>query len=129
MLTSTLLLPYAVRLSVRSIPLQQLLRQSDKFPRFRQKLEGVGGLFRGPIFVDDPDFNVFNHVHVRRLPEPAGKRELDELVGAAQSLMMSVERRLTTAWRTRVTGRRVHRGGMGSLHAVVGYHSRGELPW
>ena len=31
-------------------------------------------------FVDDPDFNVLNHIHVRRLPEPAGKRELDALV-------------------------------------------------
>ncbi|KAI1785169.1 wax ester synthase-like acyl-CoA acyltransferase domain-containing protein [Ganoderma leucocontextum] len=60
---------------------EQLLRQSEKFPRFRQKLESVGRLFRGPIFVDDPDFDVFDHVHVRRLPEPAGKRELDALVG------------------------------------------------
>ncbi|PIL25474.1 hypothetical protein GSI_13364 [Ganoderma sinense ZZ0214-1] len=60
---------------------EQLLRQTEKFPRFRQKLEGVGGLFRGPRFVDDPDFDIFNHIRVIRLPEPAGKRELDLLIG------------------------------------------------
>ncbi|TBU30100.1 wax ester synthase-like acyl-CoA acyltransferase domain-containing protein [Dichomitus squalens] len=60
---------------------QQFTRQSERFPRFRQKLESVGRLFHGPTFVDDPDSNVLNHIHVRRLPEPAGKRELDALVG------------------------------------------------
>ncbi|KAI0703948.1 wax ester synthase-like acyl-CoA acyltransferase domain-containing protein [Earliella scabrosa] len=60
---------------------EQLTRQAEKFPRYRQKLENVGQLFRGPTFVDDPDFSVLNHIHVRRLPEPAGKRELDALVG------------------------------------------------
>lgn len=63
--------------------LQQLARQAEKFPRYRQILENVGQLFRGPSFVDDPDFNVLNHIHVRRLPEPAGKRELDALVRAS----------------------------------------------
>lgn len=60
---------------------QQLTRQAEKFPRYRQKLDSVGRLFHGPVFVDDPDFNVMNHIQVRRLPEPAGKRELDAMVG------------------------------------------------
>ncbi|RDX40998.1 hypothetical protein OH76DRAFT_1412509 [Lentinus brumalis] len=60
---------------------QQCTRQAEKFPRYRQKLESVGRLLHGAIFVDDPDFNVMNHIHVRRLPEPAGKKELDALVG------------------------------------------------
>ncbi len=60
--------------------LQQCTRQAEKFPRYRQKLESVGRLLHGAIFVDDPDFNVMNHIHVRRLPEPAGKKELDALV-------------------------------------------------
>ncbi|KAI0741746.1 wax ester synthase-like acyl-CoA acyltransferase domain-containing protein [Daedaleopsis nitida] len=59
---------------------EQSIRQAEKFPRIRQKLQSVGRLFRGPVFVDDPDFNVLNHIHVRRLPEPAGKRELDAMV-------------------------------------------------
>ncbi len=59
---------------------QQCTRQAEKFPRYRQKLESVGRLLHGAIFVDDPDFNVMNHIHVRRLPEPAGKKELEALV-------------------------------------------------
>ncbi|KAI9063841.1 hypothetical protein FKP32DRAFT_1592077 [Trametes sanguinea] len=60
---------------------QQLTRQSEKFPRYRQRLDSTGKLFRGALFVDDPDFDVFDHIRVRRLPEPAGKAELDALVG------------------------------------------------
>ncbi|KAJ2974233.1 hypothetical protein NUW54_g11923 [Trametes sanguinea] len=59
----------------------QLTRQSEKFPRYRQRLDSTGKLFRGALFVDDPDFDVFDHIRVRRLPEPAGKAELDALVG------------------------------------------------
>ena len=66
---------------VRSSVLQQCTRQGEKFPRYRQKLESVGRLLHGAVFVDDPDYNVMNHIHVRRLPEPAGKKELDALVG------------------------------------------------
>ncbi|KAI0644284.1 wax ester synthase-like acyl-CoA acyltransferase domain-containing protein [Trametes meyenii] len=60
---------------------EQLTRQSEKFPRYRQRLDSTGHLFHGATFVDDPDFNVFSHIKVRRLPEPAGKTELDALVG------------------------------------------------
>ncbi|OSD00141.1 hypothetical protein PYCCODRAFT_1437698 [Trametes coccinea BRFM310] len=60
---------------------EQLSRQSEKFPRYRQRLDSTGKLFRGALFVDDPDFDVFDHIRVRRLPEPAGKKELDALVG------------------------------------------------
>ncbi|KAI0766896.1 wax ester synthase-like acyl-CoA acyltransferase domain-containing protein [Trametes elegans] len=59
----------------------QLTRQSEKFPRYRQKLASTGRLLHGATFVDDPDFDVLNHIQVRRLPEPAGKKELDALVG------------------------------------------------
>ncbi|KAI0372646.1 hypothetical protein BV20DRAFT_1034364 [Pilatotrama ljubarskyi] len=60
---------------------EQLTRQAEKFPRYRQRLDSTGRLLHGAVFVDDPDFNVLNHIRVRRLPEPAGKRELDALVG------------------------------------------------
>ncbi|CDO68178.1 hypothetical protein BN946_scf184938.g30 [Trametes cinnabarina] len=59
----------------------QLTRQAEKFPRYRQRLDSTGKLLRGAVFVDDPEFNVYNHIRLRRLPEPAGKRELDALVG------------------------------------------------
>lgn len=58
----------------------QLTKQGEKFPRYRQRLEGTGRLLHGATFVDDPDFNILDHIRVKTLPEPAGKRELEALV-------------------------------------------------
>ncbi len=63
----------------------QLTKQGEKFPRYRQRLEGTGRLLHGATFVDDPDFNILDHIRVKSLPEPAGKRELDALVCDAPS--------------------------------------------
>ncbi|TCD61046.1 hypothetical protein EIP91_009119 [Steccherinum ochraceum] len=51
------------------------------FPKYRQRVTSVGRKFHGARFEDDPHFDVNNHVRVITLPEPAGKRELDELMG------------------------------------------------
>ena len=42
----------------------------------------MGRKFHGARFEDDPYYNAHNHVHTTSLPEPAGKRELDDLVSA-----------------------------------------------
>lgn len=55
-------------------------RLEKKFPRYHQRLADVGRWFHGARFEDDPYFDINNHAHVVRLPEPAGKRELDEFV-------------------------------------------------
>ncbi|KAI0819567.1 wax ester synthase-like acyl-CoA acyltransferase domain-containing protein [Trametes gibbosa] len=60
---------------------EQMTKQYEKFPRYRQRLASTGRMFHGAVFVDDPDFDVYEHIRVEQLPEPAGKRELDELVG------------------------------------------------
>ncbi|KAI0079247.1 hypothetical protein K474DRAFT_1592391 [Panus rudis PR-1116 ss-1] len=52
-----------------------------KFPKYHQRLTSVGRKLHGARFEDDPDFDINNHVHSVRLPEPAGKRELDDLMG------------------------------------------------
>ncbi|CEH14645.1 hypothetical protein CBOM_02472 [Ceraceosorus bombacis] len=52
--------------------------QSDLFPKYKQKLANVGRKWHGAHFVDDPDWNVNRHVSIQRLPEPAGKKELEE---------------------------------------------------
>ncbi|KAH9926280.1 wax ester synthase-like acyl-CoA acyltransferase domain-containing protein [Epithele typhae] len=53
----------------------------DKFPRLRQKVDGLGRLWHGAVFVDDPDYDPRNHVFRCSLPAPAGKVELDDLIG------------------------------------------------
>ncbi|KAI0628224.1 wax ester synthase-like acyl-CoA acyltransferase domain-containing protein [Trametes polyzona] len=73
---------------------EQLVKQGEKFPRYRQRLDNTGRLLHGATFVDDPDFNVLDHIRVMRLPEPAGKRELDALVGEVIAEPWDLERPL-----------------------------------
>ncbi|TFY64776.1 hypothetical protein EVJ58_g2398 [Rhodofomes roseus] len=55
-------------------------RQSEKFPKYKQRVTSVCRRFHGARFEDDPDFDLKNHIHAVTLPEPAGKHELNELV-------------------------------------------------
>ena len=59
-------------------------RLERKFPRYHQRLTDVGRRFHGARFEDDPYLDINNTAHVDRLPEPAGKRELelDEFVSS-----------------------------------------------
>ncbi|KAH8079407.1 wax ester synthase-like acyl-CoA acyltransferase domain-containing protein [Cristinia sonorae] len=56
-------------------------RLQYKYPKYCQRVTSVGRKFHGVRFEDDPDFDINNHVSTVRLPEPAGKRELDDLMG------------------------------------------------
>ncbi|KAI0929578.1 hypothetical protein AcV7_005072 [Taiwanofungus camphoratus] len=67
------------------LPIEQLRdsteRQTNKFPKYRQRLTSLGRNFHGARFEDDPTFDSRDHIHTATLPEPAGRRELDELMG------------------------------------------------
>ncbi|KAH9925720.1 wax ester synthase-like acyl-CoA acyltransferase domain-containing protein [Fomitopsis serialis] len=56
-------------------------RQSEKFPKYKQRVTSVLRRFHGARFEEDPDFNLKNHIHAVSLPEPAGKHELNDLMG------------------------------------------------
>ncbi|PCH44092.1 hypothetical protein WOLCODRAFT_164912 [Wolfiporia cocos MD-104 SS10] len=56
-------------------------RQSERFPKYRQRIISVGRRFHGARFEDDPHFDLNNHIRTVRLPKPAGKKELDDLMG------------------------------------------------
>ncbi|KAL4242470.1 long-chain O-acyltransferase family protein [Abortiporus biennis] len=58
-----------------------LERMLQKFPRYHQKLTSVGRKFHGPRFEDVPNFDMNQHIHVVQLPEPAGRHELEDMVG------------------------------------------------
>lgn len=66
------------------IRVQAFARQAKKFPKYRQRLTSTGRRFHTAKFEDDPDFNIRNHVRAVRLPEPAGKKELEDLVSCVR---------------------------------------------
>ncbi|KAN0065023.1 hypothetical protein ACQY0O_001486 [Thecaphora frezii] len=59
-----------------------LLRQAETFPRYKQRLVNAGRLWHGPRFVDDPNFDMDNHLTVRQLPGKAGVEEFDAFISA-----------------------------------------------
>jgi WS/DGAT/MGAT family acyltransferase len=53
----------------------------DLMPRYRQKLAFVPLSLDTPVWVDDPDFEMSNHLLRAALPKPGGDLELQELIG------------------------------------------------
>jgi WS/DGAT/MGAT family acyltransferase len=66
-------------------------RMVDRFPRFRQRIvEADGDLF----WEDVNGFDLGEHLHPARLPEPAGRVELEEFTGGLVSVPLSRDRPL-----------------------------------
>lgn len=68
-------------------------------PRFRQKLafqaiEAAGK----PSWVDDPDFDIANHVQAAALPRPGGEKELNDFIGEAFSTRLDRNAPLWRIW-------------------------------
>ncbi|KIJ55141.1 hypothetical protein M422DRAFT_23789 [Sphaerobolus stellatus SS14] len=59
---------------------QVALDMAKDFPRYKQRLTSRGRRWHGARFEEDPQFKIENHVRATILPEPAGKKELDDLV-------------------------------------------------
>lgn len=57
-------------------------------PMFRKKFAEVPFDQGRPVWVDDPQFRIENHVHALALPKPGGRRELLELMGRLQSAVL-----------------------------------------
>lgn len=55
----------------------------DLMPRYRQKLAHVPLNLDTPVWVDDPDFDIHNHLVRASLPAPGGDRQLQNFVGRA----------------------------------------------
>lgn len=102
----------------------------DSFPKYRQRLANVGRRWHGARFVDDPKYDVRNHVSVQSLPGKAGKKELEEFVSICGR--MNQPARLCTQFtplsafgdRTDII---LHCPGLGSGEATVAICLVGQL--
>lgn len=67
-------------------------------PRFRRRLQTVPFDQGHPVWVDDADFDVANHVRHQRLPEPGGWAELRHLVERLEAVPLERDLPLWELW-------------------------------
>ena len=66
----------------------------DRVPRLRRKLQDVPLELGRPLWVDDPRFDIANHVHHRTLPVPGNRVQLLELCEELQMELLDRRRPL-----------------------------------
>ncbi|GJJ11499.1 hypothetical protein Clacol_005732 [Clathrus columnatus] len=57
------------------------LSMAEEFPKYKSRLTALGKKLHSPSFEPDPLFDVESHVSSTTLPQPAGKKELEDLMG------------------------------------------------
>ncbi len=63
-----------------------LLRERIAFvPRYRQRVREIPGYLANPVWIDDEDFDLTNHVRRSAVPRPGTDEQLCELVARLQS--------------------------------------------
>ncbi|MFC4784160.1 wax ester/triacylglycerol synthase family O-acyltransferase [Nocardioides sp. MAHUQ-72] len=67
-------------------------------PRYRQKLRSVPLGLAPPAWVDDPDFDIREHLREISVPSPGGKAEVGELMSELMSVRMDRSRPLWEYW-------------------------------
>jgi diacylglycerol O-acyltransferase len=67
-------------------------------PRYRQKVREVPLDLGPPVWVDDPDFRLEDHLRRTALPAPGGDRELATLMGRVMSARLDRSRPLWEYW-------------------------------
>ncbi len=67
-------------------------------PPFRQRLVEVPLGLHHPIWIEDPDFDIDNHMHQVTVPAPGGLRELAELASRLVTIQLDRSRPLWEMW-------------------------------
>lgn len=67
-------------------------------PPFRRRLVEVPFQFHHPVWIEDPDFNLDNHVRSIKAPAPGGPRELAKIAAQIASVPLDRSRPLWEAW-------------------------------
>jgi diacylglycerol O-acyltransferase / wax synthase len=78
--------------------LRLLAERTAAMPDFRQRLLTKPFGLGQPIWIEDPAFNVDDHLHRVRLPKPGTMRELAALVGELHGQRLHRDRPLWDAW-------------------------------
>jgi WS/DGAT/MGAT family acyltransferase len=81
----------------------EALRQSIEsrlhlVPRFRQLIFTPGRLQGGPLWIDDPDFDLNEHVREHTLPSPGGERQMLDAVEQLRKRRLDPGRPLWEMW-------------------------------
>ncbi|MET7767483.1 wax ester/triacylglycerol synthase family O-acyltransferase [Nocardia sp. NPDC005366] len=69
-------------------------RRLPLVPQMRRRMREVPLNLDHPVWVEDPDFDLDNHIHRADIAAPAGRRELAEVVGDIASIPMDRDRPL-----------------------------------
>src|SRR5690349_4352263 len=67
-------------------------------PPFRRRLVEVPFGLHHPIWIEDPDFDIHDHVRHTAIPAPGGPDELANLVGRLSALPLDRSRPLWEIW-------------------------------
>lgn len=78
--------------------LRLVAARAAAIPGFRQRLLTKPFGLGQPVWIDDPEFNVDDHLHRVRLPQPGTMRELTALVGELHGQRLHRDRPLWDAW-------------------------------
>ena len=76
----------------------ELARRVKVLPAFRRKVHGVPFDLDHPVWVEDPDFDLTNHLHRAAVPAPGGRTELAELCGILAAQPIDRSRPLWEMW-------------------------------
>ena len=60
---------------------EMLASRIHLLPPYRRRLLTVPFHLSDPVFIEDPDFDITNHVHRMAVPPPGGREELAEIIG------------------------------------------------
>ncbi|KAK0538448.1 hypothetical protein OC835_001429 [Tilletia horrida] len=73
---------------------EALERQAETFPRYKSILTNMNRRFHGAVFVPDPDWNVERHIETVKLPDGAGRAELEDYIASFIAQPWSFEKPL-----------------------------------
>jgi WS/DGAT/MGAT family acyltransferase len=86
----------------RTVDFERIVRELDErlplAPKFRWKLKNVPLHLDRPVWVDDPNFDIRNHVRRIGVPGPGGPRETAELAGNLLGTQLDRRRPLWELW-------------------------------